>query len=131
MSLGTMIKERRNYLRLTQRELAERLYVTQQTVCKWENGIAKPDNMMLKNIAATLGYNVCELLNEKADKDIPSPVKSITNADTNESFGIVGIEEVKEWIRKNSDKYVIKVFYGFSVRYWLPKENEYAHVIMP
>ena len=131
MSTGTMIKERRNYLRLTQKELAEQLYVTQQTVSKWENDNIMPDIKMLESISTVLGYHTCELLNGKKNKDIPSPVKSITNVDTNESFGIVSVEGVKKWIRKNRDKYVIKVLYGFSVHYWTPKENEYAHIIMP
>ena len=41
--LAANIREAREALRLTQTDVAARLYVTPQTVSKWENGVASPD----------------------------------------------------------------------------------------
>ena len=38
--LGSFIGERRRELGLTQRELAERLHVTDKAVSKWERGVS-------------------------------------------------------------------------------------------
>ncbi len=129
MTIGKMIRERRQCLKMTQKELAEKLSVTQQTVCKWENEQAKPDIWALNVLSDALGYSVQEMLREKPEG--ASGLCSITNKDTSESFNVVGIPDAKAWIRNHINKYVIKVFYGFNIHYWLPKENEHPHVIMP
>ena len=43
MTIGTNIKKLRTTAGLTQDQLAERLYVTRQTVSNWERGISRPD----------------------------------------------------------------------------------------
>ena len=43
MELGNQIKEYRTALKLTQDELAEKVFVTRQTVSNWENGKNYPD----------------------------------------------------------------------------------------
>ncbi|GAB1231070.1 helix-turn-helix transcriptional regulator [Lactiplantibacillus plantarum] len=37
-SIGQRIKAKRLELKLTQNQVAEKLFVTQQTVARWENG---------------------------------------------------------------------------------------------
>lgn len=48
--------------KLTQRELAAKLYVTPSTVSKWENGVAVPDIYAITNMADIFGVPVTELL---------------------------------------------------------------------
>lgn len=48
--------------KLTQRELAEKLYVTPSTVSKWENGVAVPDIYAITRMADVFGVPVTELL---------------------------------------------------------------------
>ena len=43
MELGARLKEYRNNHGMTQDELAERLYVTRQTISSWENDKSYPD----------------------------------------------------------------------------------------
>ena len=45
---GQFISERRKAIGLTQKELAERLGVTNKAVSKWETGGGMPDVSMLK-----------------------------------------------------------------------------------
>ena len=51
-----LIKKIRKDNNLTQKELADSLYVTYQAVSKWENGKSMPDMVMMKNICQI--YNV-------------------------------------------------------------------------
>ena len=60
--LGTFIGERRRELGLTQRELAERLHVTDKAVSKWERGLSYPDVTLLEPLASALGLGVEELM---------------------------------------------------------------------
>ena len=43
MEVGNQIKKYRQSINLTQEELAEKIYVTRQTVSNWENGKNYPD----------------------------------------------------------------------------------------
>jgi len=43
MNIGRAIKEKRSQLSLSQEELAEKLYVTRQTIENWENDKSYPD----------------------------------------------------------------------------------------
>lgn len=47
---------------MTQRELAEKLYVSDKAVSKWERGLSLPDITLLQPLAETLGASVTELL---------------------------------------------------------------------
>ena len=73
MTFGQAIKEKREKLGLTQQELAEKLYVSRQTVCRWENGTRCPDLIMSKKIALVLGISLDELVPSEAVRDyVPS-----------------------------------------------------------
>lgn len=43
MELNTQIKKYRTKLNLSQEELAEKVYVTRQTISNWETGKSYPD----------------------------------------------------------------------------------------
>ena len=47
---------------LTQRELAERLYVSDKTVSKWERGLSLPSVPLLVPLAEALGLSISELM---------------------------------------------------------------------
>lgn len=53
--LGKNIKDLRVRAKLTQEELAEKLFVTRQTVSNYENGKSRPDVDMIVRIGETLG----------------------------------------------------------------------------
>ncbi|MBR5792757.1 MAG: helix-turn-helix transcriptional regulator [Ruminiclostridium sp.] len=68
MTIGSNIKKLRTGQSLTQDQLAERLYVTRQTVSNWERGASQPDLEQLEAIAAALGVEVMELLYGPRDR---------------------------------------------------------------
>lgn len=59
---GAFICEMRKERGLTQRELAERLNVTDKAVSKWERGLSYPDITILSGLAEALGVTERELL---------------------------------------------------------------------
>ena len=49
--LGKMIKNLRQKNNMTQKELGEKLHITDKAISKWERGISMPDIEMLNSIA--------------------------------------------------------------------------------
>ena len=61
-ALGAFIARVRGERGLTQRELAERLYVSDKTVSKWERGLSLPSVPLLIPLAGALGLSISELM---------------------------------------------------------------------
>ena len=59
---GRFIAERRRELDLTQKELAEKLGITDRAVSKWENGRCMPDLSLLRPLSAILKVGINDLL---------------------------------------------------------------------
>jgi len=60
--LGKRLRERRAALKMTQDELAARLYVTRQTISNYERGLSEPDLDMLRRLADALETDTAALL---------------------------------------------------------------------
>ena len=68
IKIGKFIAEKRKDKNLTQEELAEKLYITDRAVSKWERGLSLPDADKMLDLCSILDINVNELLNgEKID----------------------------------------------------------------
>lgn len=61
-TLGLNIRAARQALQLTQRQLAIRLDLDQNTISRWEVGATKPDLDALARLAAELRTTASELL---------------------------------------------------------------------
>ena len=59
---GAMIRELREKKGMTQAELAERLFVSDKTVSKWETGATIPDVEMLVQLSELYGVTINEIL---------------------------------------------------------------------
>lgn len=62
VTLGTFVARVRAERGLTQRQLAERLYVSDKTVSKWERGLSLPSVPLLVPLAKALGLSISELM---------------------------------------------------------------------
>ena len=69
MAFSDNIKKFREERNLTQQQLADKLYVSRQTVCRWENGSRSPDLITAKKLALELDISMDELV---SDEDINS-----------------------------------------------------------
>lgn len=59
---GAVIRKLRESKKLTQEELAEKIYVTGKAVSKWENGQGFPDISLIEPLSKALDISVVELL---------------------------------------------------------------------
>lgn len=78
--LGAFIAENRRDQNMTQRDLAERLHITDKAVSKWERGLSYPDVTLLEPLAEVFGLGVEELVacrRAEEKKEEEQPVKSI------------------------------------------------------
>ena len=78
MTLGQKIKKLRTDKGLTQKDLADQLHVTFQTVSKWESDTNEPDIATLKELSkffnCSLDYLLSDSDEEKKEEPIPEPV---------------------------------------------------------
>ena len=92
MTLGQKIKKLRIENNLTQKDLADRLYVTFQTVSKWENDENEPDVSTLRELSKVFDCSLDYLLSEdeKVVEVEPEPVVAPTPTET--------IKEIRETV---------------------------------
>lgn len=62
IKIGKFISTKRKEKKLTQEELAEKLYITDRAVSKWERGLSLPDADKMLDLCNILDINVNELL---------------------------------------------------------------------
>lgn len=103
---GCFIAQLRKELGLTQKELAEKLEVTDKAISRWETGKGLPDTSLLKPLAEIFGVSVGELLSGKRMDD--SQIKSQADHIILESLGYE--ESQEKW--KGILRYV---FWGILV----------------
>ena len=65
---GEFIKELRKEKKLTQKELGEKLNITDKAISKWERGLSFPDIAVLKDLAEFFEIDISELLNGERGK---------------------------------------------------------------
>jgi transcriptional regulator with XRE-family HTH domain len=83
MTTGELIAARRKELKMTQQELADRLYVSPKTVSKWETDRGMPETAMIATIARILEITADKLLGAVADDvagEDPVLRANVTNA---------------------------------------------------
>ena len=63
------LKKLRTDKGISQRELAERMYVTRSTISRWENGTRLPDAVMISRLSKNLDIDVNTLLSAVVDSE--------------------------------------------------------------
>lgn len=77
MELGTQIRKYRNERTLSQETLAEKVYVSRQTVSNWENDKSYPDVNSLVLLSEVFEISLDQLIKveEKAERNEERPVE--------------------------------------------------------
>ncbi len=78
---------------LSQRDLAERMYVTRSTVARWENGSRLPDAVMISRLAQCLGVDANALLSAAAMSDVAPNVIMVDDRKVILTGGLPVLEE--------------------------------------
>ena len=63
--IGKFIASRRKELGLTQQNLADKLFVTDKAISKWERGLSLPDVSLLGELAKILEVDIADVLDGK------------------------------------------------------------------
>jgi transcriptional regulator with XRE-family HTH domain len=61
-TMAEVITARRKALGMTQKDLAEKMNITDKAVSKWERGLACPDTASIPRLAQVLGISLEELM---------------------------------------------------------------------
>lgn len=72
VKVGKLIYELRRGSGMTQKQLADKMSISDKTVSKWERGMGCPDISLLQELSSALGVNIEKLLSGKVnanDKD--------------------------------------------------------------
>jgi len=75
--ISNFIKSKRKELGITQDELAEKLFVTEKAVSRWETGRGAPDISLLLPLSKELNIDVSELLNGEENKKSKNDVEQL------------------------------------------------------
>lgn len=96
MELGQQLKAHRKELDISQDELAEKIFVSRQSISNWENNKTYPDIHTLLLLAETFGVSLDELIKgdvEEMKEEINAQERAGFNRDT-VCFAIFGIVTV-------------------------------------
>ena len=88
------IKKLRTEKGLSQRDLAERMYVTRSTVARWENGSRLPDAAMLSRLSVCLDVDAGTLLSAAMESDESPNVIMVDDRKIILTGGLPVLEEV-------------------------------------
>lgn len=79
--IGQFIAELRKEKKITQKDLATQLHITDKAVSKWERGLSCPDIVLLTSIADILGVTTSELLSgeKNSSVDAETTVDNVLN----------------------------------------------------
>ncbi|MCM1027104.1 MAG: helix-turn-helix domain-containing protein [Roseburia sp.] len=104
---GSFLALLRREKKMTQKELAEKMFVTNKAVSKWERGLSLPDIALLEPLADTFGVTVTELLHGERFRSGEEAAESeLTESVSGELMGRleVNAEENRQALRRTKRK---------------------------
>lgn len=72
IKMGELIRDTRKEKKLTQKDVADKLGITDRAVSKWERGICAPDLAYMEELADMLGLTVSELISGQRMEQPPA-----------------------------------------------------------
>lgn len=105
--IANQIKRMREFRKMSQQELADRLNTTKQTVSRYENGQRKANQDVLFDLSHIFGCNINDFFpkNHANDKQIETIAAHIDDDVTEEEMEeILAYIEMKKSLRKNRNK---------------------------
>ena len=102
--ISNFIKIKRKELGITQDELAEKLFVTEKAISRWETGRGTPDISLLLPLSKELNVDVSELLNGEENKK-----------NTNDLEQLIEYSKISKANKNNFQFKLIVFFYILSI----------------
>ena len=120
VKIGAFIQTLRKEQNLTQKELAERLGVTDRAISKWENGRGMPEVSLMKPLCDLLGITINELLSgeriTKEDYQVKSEFRFLDTI----QYSDKKIKQKNALLRVIAAITVILLVTAIVLIYWIP-----------
>ena len=110
--LGENIAALRKQRGMTQQTLADALFVTRQTISKWEKNLSVPDADALVRLADTLETTVPSLLGQKAESPAEPSDIAVALSRINDQLSIQNRRRSRVW---KAVAWVIGLFVAFNI----------------
>jgi len=99
---------------MTQEELAEKMFVTRQTISNWENGKSQPDVQTLTSLADSFGVEVSELIYGRKRPYIRFQKKYIVTACLSLAV-VIAFFILEQTLRPHLVEHTVMFFNGFEL----------------
>ena len=116
--IGKVIAKRRKELKMTQEELANKLYVTNKTISRWETGNYMPDLSMIVSLSNILGISTYELLTGEVNSS-----NSNIETETRVLFSLSEEDKIINYLKGFDDLLYKGKFYEKTSQYNHPDKN--------
>lgn len=130
VNIGERIKELRLKNKMSQQELADKLFVSDKTVSSWESNRTEPDIYMLSDICKILNINFLSFINEGNNSNIELELKIRSNE--HEQNRILNM--IKDNSRFVNEEYQEAIYFKLSHRdmnkEWLRIRRENSNYIL-
>lgn len=103
MKMGELIRSSRKEKGLTQKDVADKLGITDRAVSKWERGICAPDIAYIEELAEMLGLTIAELIagqrmEQPPAQEVESAIKETITYSQNEMQSKRKAASKRTWI---------------------------------
>ena len=112
---GALIGAERKRLGMTQRELAERLHISDRTVSKWERGAGLPDISLLEPLSCALELTVLDLLRGERAPEV--------TAEEAARETLAAVETCRKVQRRDRTALALKALFCLAVLALLPQSG--------
>lgn len=116
--IGKVIAKRRKELKMTQEELANKLYVTNKTVSRWETGNYMPDLSIIVSLSNILDISTYELLTGEVSSN-----NSNIETETRVLFSLSEEDKIINYLKGFDDLLYKGKFYEKTSQYNHPDKN--------
>lgn len=97
MKMGNLIAKKRKEKNMTQKDLAEKLFITDRAVSKWERNLSYPDIELLKDLSEILDVSISELIN---GEEIAKMTDTIIDKTIDEGIKIYRKKDISKFIKR-------------------------------
>lgn len=121
-NIGKVISFMRKKKQMTQRELADLLYVTDKTVSRWETGVYMPDLSMIPLLAEILDVSTYELLTGQLQVE-HNNIKNNVESEVRYYYSLSEEKKIVDFLKTFPDLQYKGKFYEKTIQYDHPNQE--------
>lgn len=115
-NIGNVIATKRKEKNMTQRELADLLFVTDKTVSRWETGVYMPDLSLIPTLAEVLDISTYELLTGNEQTKTTNTTNNV-ESEVRYYYSLSEEDKIVEFLKTMDDLNYKGKFYEKTIQY--------------